>query len=86
MSANVDFYIDSAVRLSGEYPEAVIAAQAEILKRELEVRNRPEQIGHVDAFLADIAQLRGGRRLDSKKIMEGIPLVAVDFPIQKSYT
>ena len=69
--ANVDFYIDSAVRLSGEYPETVISAQAEILKRELEVRSRLEQIGHVDAFVADIAQLRGGRRLDSKTIVEG---------------
>lgn len=69
--ANVQVYIDNAVRVASEYPEPVTTAQAEILKRELEARQQGVQASAVDVFAAHVAQVRSGKRLESKAIMEG---------------
>lgn len=69
--SNVQVYIDNAVRVASEYPEPVTVAQAEILKRELEARGQGEQAGAVDVFAGHVAQVRAGKRLEPKAVMEG---------------
>lgn len=70
-AANVQVYIDNAVRMASEYPEPVTTAQAEILKRELEARQQTTQASAVDVFANQVAQVRAGKRLEPKAVMDG---------------
>ena len=70
-AANVQVYIDNAVRMASEYPEPVVTGQAEILKRELEARQQTTQASAVDVFAGQVAQVRSGKRLEPKAVMEG---------------
>lgn len=70
---NLNYYLDTLVQLVAEYPDDVVGAQGEVLKRESEARGLGAINGFTDAFLGHARTLRRDGKLDRKKVLAEIP-------------
>ncbi|MBK8175043.1 MAG: SUMF1/EgtB/PvdO family nonheme iron enzyme [Rhodospirillales bacterium] len=70
---NLSYYIDTITQLTSEYPEVVLAPQAQILKREFEARKLEPMLPYVDTFMKQEIRLRKDGKLDRKAILSEIP-------------
>ncbi|WP_049976223.1 SUMF1/EgtB/PvdO family nonheme iron enzyme [Azospirillum sp. B506] len=71
---NLGYYIDTLTQLNAEYPEALMLAQAEVLKREFEARNLASLNGFIDLCIRHAARLRADGKLDHPKTLGEIPV------------
>ena len=70
---NLGYYIDTLTQLNAEYPEALMLAQAEVLKREFEARDLAALNGFIDLCIRHAARLRAEGKLDRPKTLGEIP-------------
>jgi Sulfatase-modifying factor enzyme 1 len=70
---NLAYYIDTVTQLTSDYPEGIVSAQADILKREFEARNLEEMKPFIDVFTRQAALLRKNGKLDRKAVLGDIP-------------
>jgi formylglycine-generating enzyme required for sulfatase activity len=66
---NLTYYLDVALSVASDYPAPVIAAQSDVLKRDLEGKKLEALAKRVDGFVRHVERLRGGTALDRAKVM-----------------
>lgn len=70
---NLDYYLDTVVKLVSDYPEEVIRTQADVLRREADARGLGAVNRYTDVFLTHAEVMRTGGRLDRSRVLSGIP-------------
>lgn len=70
---NLGYYIDTLTQLNAEYPESLMLAQAEGLKREFEARDLAALNGFIDLCIRHAARLRADGKLDRPNTLGEIP-------------
>jgi len=70
---NLGYYIETVMQLTAEYPQPIVASQADILKREFEARKLEPLLPYVEAFLRHEAQQRKAGKLDKQAVLADIP-------------
>ncbi len=69
---NLDYYLDVTLGVETDYPKAVVASQAEVLKRDLEAKKITSLEKRIDTFVKHVEQLRAGSAIDRSKVLADI--------------
>lgn len=69
MSDNVSYFLETLMRLNGDYPARVLTAQADILRREFEARDRKALTPFVDEVMDYVGRLSKGQKIDKNLLL-----------------
>jgi hypothetical protein len=70
---NLAYYIDTITQVTSEYPEGIVSAQADILKREFEARQLQAMVPFINQFTRHAALLRKDGKLERKAVLADVP-------------
>jgi formylglycine-generating enzyme required for sulfatase activity len=69
MADNVSYYLETLMRLNGDFPSRILSAQADILKREFEARDRKPMTPYVDEVMNYVGRLGKGQKIDKNQLL-----------------